>query len=144
MAHVATWEPYNLHGLGQVSWVAYALYIPSTTSPNGRLGSSMISIMVYLYDVCKVEEWLKTGVVRLPPLALRTHSLPPGNPSCLMRPILLQLSLFPTLFLSQVPQMAAFPLSSSTGGFLSPLKSHRWLVLFSVRRNIIRSTRYPP
>ena len=33
------WEPYNLHDLGQVFWVASALYRSCTTSHDRRLGS---------------------------------------------------------------------------------------------------------
>ena len=39
IAHVAAWEPYNLHDLGQVSWDGSVLYRSCTASRNGRLGS---------------------------------------------------------------------------------------------------------
>ena len=37
LAHVAGWEPYNLHGLGRVSCVGSVLYRSCTTVHNGRL-----------------------------------------------------------------------------------------------------------
>ena len=36
LAHVAGWEPYNLHDLGHVSWVGIVLHRSCTTSRNGR------------------------------------------------------------------------------------------------------------
>ena len=39
LAHVAGWEPYNLHDLGHVSWVGSVLYRSCTTSHIGRLRS---------------------------------------------------------------------------------------------------------
>ena len=37
--HVAAWERYNLHDIGQLSWVEYVIHTLCTTSHNGRLGS---------------------------------------------------------------------------------------------------------
>ena len=37
-AHLAAWEPYNLHGLAPASWVGCVLYRSCTLSHGGRLG----------------------------------------------------------------------------------------------------------
>ena len=39
LAHVAGWEPFNLHDLAHVSWVGSVSHRSCTTSHNGRLGS---------------------------------------------------------------------------------------------------------
>ena len=44
LAHVAGLEPYSLHLLGHVSWVASVLYRPCITSHNGSLRSTAIDI----------------------------------------------------------------------------------------------------
>ena len=36
LAHVAGWEPYDLHHLGHAPWVGSVLYRSCTTSHNGR------------------------------------------------------------------------------------------------------------
>ena len=40
--HTAGWEPYNLHDLGQVSWIRSELYRSWTTSHAGRIGSRRV------------------------------------------------------------------------------------------------------
>ena len=45
LAHIAGWEPDNLHDLEQVSNVGSVLFRSCTTAHNGRLGSTMVDYL---------------------------------------------------------------------------------------------------
>ncbi|CAM9942637.1 unnamed protein product, partial [Laminaria digitata] len=76
LAHVAGWEPYNLHDLTHVSWVGSVLYRSCTIYHNDRLGSTMVDDLDHdLSDDVRAARAILRGTHRARPWREHARSI---------------------------------------------------------------------
>ena len=79
-AHVTAQEPYNLHDVGQISWVGSVLYKSCTTSHKCRLVSTVDDLDRDLSDAC--DDAMTSGSVLIvaPPIkVIRSWEISDGE-----------------------------------------------------------------